>query len=119
MCLCFLSLKSGNDYTNLVFMAVTALSPRVAPFSRRLWCGAWCSMESLPNAKTIDMCNNPMTKVPKLEMAPKIAPEWTTYDEQVGDNLFFTVRSVLVFFLWVWCLSGQSFYRQISSSSWK
>ena len=50
-----------------------------------LWCQAWCSDSSLAQAKTIDMCNNPQTKIPKLEMAPKIAPEWTTYDNQQRD----------------------------------
>jgi UDP-glucose:glycoprotein glucosyltransferase len=31
-----------------------------------LWCETWCSMESKPDAKTIDMCNNPQTKTPKV-----------------------------------------------------
>ncbi|KAJ1900071.1 killer toxin resistant protein, partial [Coemansia sp. IMI 209127] len=32
-----------------------------------LWCETWCSDEGLKRAKTIDLCNNPMTKEPKLE----------------------------------------------------
>lgn len=28
-----------------------------------LWCESWCSMESKKNAKTIDLCNNPLHKV--------------------------------------------------------
>ncbi|KAF1963536.1 hypothetical protein CC80DRAFT_8234 [Byssothecium circinans] len=34
-----------------------------------LWCETWCSDESLKDAKTIDLCNNPQTKEPKLERA--------------------------------------------------
>lgn len=46
-----------------------------------LWCETWCSDESKKYAKTIDMCNNPQTKEPKLERAIRIAPEWTVYDD--------------------------------------
>lgn len=46
-----------------------------------LWCATWCSMETLPQAKTIDLCNNPMTKEPKIVAAKRIIPEWTTLDE--------------------------------------
>ena len=28
-----------------------------------LWCETWCSKESLKDAKSIDLCNNPLTKV--------------------------------------------------------
>ena len=28
-----------------------------------LWCETWCSKESLKTAKSIDLCNNPLTKV--------------------------------------------------------
>jgi len=47
-----------------------------------LWCETWCSMETLPTAKTIDLCNNPLTKKPKLEVARELLPEWTIYDER-------------------------------------
>ncbi|XP_065644022.1 UDP-glucose:glycoprotein glucosyltransferase 1 isoform X2 [Hydra vulgaris] len=46
-----------------------------------LWCETWCSDESKKYAKTIDMCNNPQTKEPKLQRAMRIAPEWTEYDD--------------------------------------
>ncbi|TIB72226.1 Sec63-domain-containing protein [Wallemia mellicola] len=49
-----------------------------------LWCQTWNSDESLADAKTIDLCNNPMTKEPKLERARKI-PEWTDYDGDIQD----------------------------------
>lgn len=50
-----------------------------------LWCETWCSDESLLTAKTIDLCNNPMTKEPKLDRARRQVPEWTTYDNQVAE----------------------------------
>jgi UDP-glucose:glycoprotein glucosyltransferase len=47
-----------------------------------LWCETWCSDDSLKDAKTIDLCNNPMTKEPKLERAKRILPEWTGLDDE-------------------------------------
>ncbi|CAB4446814.1 unnamed protein product [Rhizophagus irregularis] len=41
-----------------------------------LWCETWCSDESLAGARTIDLCNNPMTKEPKLDRARRQVPEW-------------------------------------------
>lgn len=35
-----------------------------------LWCESWCGNATKPNAKTIDLCNNPMTKEPKLQVSP-------------------------------------------------
>ncbi|KAL2363048.1 hypothetical protein RJZ56_004079 [Blastomyces dermatitidis] len=49
-----------------------------------LWCETWCSDESLATAKTIDLCNNPLTKEPKLERARRQVPEWTVYDEEIA-----------------------------------
>lgn len=37
-----------------------------------LWCESWCSDETKPNAMTIDLCNNPLHKEPKLSMAKRI-----------------------------------------------
>ncbi|XP_052214518.1 UDP-glucose:glycoprotein glucosyltransferase 1-like [Dreissena polymorpha] len=48
-----------------------------------LWCETWCSDESKPQAKTIDLCNNPMTKEPKLKAAMRIVPEWKNYDYEI------------------------------------
>jgi len=50
-----------------------------------LWCETWCSDESLKTAKTIDLCNNPMTKEPKLDRARRQVPEWTAYDNEVAE----------------------------------
>ena len=52
-----------------------------------LWCETWCSDESKQNAKTIDLCNNPLTKEPKLSAAVRIAPEWVGYDDQIRELL--------------------------------
>jgi len=45
-----------------------------------LWCGTWCSGESKADAKVIDLCNNPLHKTPKLDMARSIIEEWTGLD---------------------------------------
>ncbi|KAF2730093.1 UDP-glucose:glyco protein glucosyltransferas-like protein [Polyplosphaeria fusca] len=50
-----------------------------------LWCETWCSDESLKEAKTIDLCNNPQTKEPKLDRARRQVPEWTVYDDEVAE----------------------------------
>lgn len=52
-----------------------------------LWCETWCSDESKQSAKTIDLCNNPLTKEPKLSAAVRIAPEWVGYDDQIRELL--------------------------------
>ena len=33
-----------------------------------LWCETWCSKETLKDAKSIDLCNNPLTKVTHLNI---------------------------------------------------
>ncbi|KMS95940.1 hypothetical protein BVRB_003480 isoform A [Beta vulgaris subsp. vulgaris] len=45
-----------------------------------LWCESWCGNSTKPKAKTIDLCNNPMTKEPKLQGARRIVPEWIDLD---------------------------------------
>ncbi|GAB2231281.1 hypothetical protein Droror1_Dr00027570 [Drosera rotundifolia] len=45
-----------------------------------LWCESWCGNSTKPKAKTIDLCNNPMTKEPKLQGAKRIVSEWTELD---------------------------------------
>ena len=50
-----------------------------------LWCETWCSDEALETAKTIDLCNNPLTKEPKLDRARRQVPEWTAYDEEIAE----------------------------------
>lgn len=50
-----------------------------------LWCETWCSDEDLTRARTIDLCNNPLTKEPKLDRARRQVPEWTVYDDEIRD----------------------------------
>ena len=49
-----------------------------------LWCETWCSDDALRTAKTIDLCNNPQTKEPKLDRARRQVPEWTVYDDEIA-----------------------------------
>lgn len=48
-----------------------------------LWCETWCSQESKATAKTIDLCQNPLTKEPKIVMAQRIISEWQTYHDEI------------------------------------
>lgn len=52
-----------------------------------LWCETWCSDESQKEARTIDLCNNPQTKEPKLDRARRQVPEWTLYDDEIAGVL--------------------------------
>lgn len=45
-----------------------------------LWCESWCGNSTKSKAKTIDLCNNPMTKEPKLQGARRIVSEWVDLD---------------------------------------
>ncbi|KAL3917350.1 MAG: hypothetical protein SGILL_004755, partial [Bacillariaceae sp.] len=54
-----------------------------------LWCESWCSLETKPDAKTIDLCNNPLHKEPKVSMAKRIISgelfeeSWIELDDEV------------------------------------
>lgn len=48
-----------------------------------LWCETWCADDELERARTIDLCNNPLTKEPKLDRARRQVPEWTVYDDEI------------------------------------
>jgi len=54
-----------------------------------LWCESWCSDATKPQSKTIDLCNNPMHKEPKLTMAKRVIQgelfdeSWVELDEEV------------------------------------
>ncbi|XP_031416204.1 UDP-glucose:glycoprotein glucosyltransferase 2 isoform X2 [Clupea harengus] len=52
-----------------------------------LWCETWCDDVSKKTAKTIDLCNNPKTKEPKLAAAARIVSEWTKYDTEIKQFL--------------------------------
>lgn len=48
-----------------------------------LWCETWCDDASKQYAKTIDLCNNPLTKEAKLTAAMRIVSEWKDYDLEI------------------------------------
>jgi UDP-glucose:glycoprotein glucosyltransferase len=54
-----------------------------------LWCESWCSDETKSLAKTIDLCNNPEHKEPKVSMAKRIISgslfneSWVELDAEV------------------------------------
>ncbi|KAK8802102.1 hypothetical protein WA158_006497 [Blastocystis sp. Blastoise] len=58
-----------------------------------LWCESWCSMETKEKAKTIDLCNNPLHKEPKLDMAKRVISgslfneSWTEIDSKIHDYM--------------------------------
>ncbi|XP_046391867.1 UDP-glucose:glycoprotein glucosyltransferase 1 isoform X2 [Ischnura elegans] len=52
-----------------------------------LWCETWCDNQSKKYAKTIDLCNNPLTKEAKLTAAMRIVAEWKEYDEEIKHVL--------------------------------
>ena len=53
-----------------------------------LWCESWCASETKVDAKTIDLCNNPLTKEPKLDQARRIGGErWASIDSRLERAL--------------------------------
>jgi len=53
-----------------------------------LWCESWCSNSSKASAKTIDLCNNPLTKEAKLDQAKRIGGErWAAIDARLEGAL--------------------------------
>jgi len=56
-----------------------------------LWCESWCSDGTKAEAKTIDLCNNPDHKEPKLDMAKRVIsgdlfPEsWVELDDEIRN----------------------------------
>ena len=53
-----------------------------------LWCETWCGNASKAAAQTIDLCNNPLTKEPKLDQARRIGGErWAAIDAQIEAAL--------------------------------
>lgn len=54
-----------------------------------LWCETWCSEDSKTKAKTIDLCNNPLHKESKLDMAKRVISgklfnqSWVQLDEEI------------------------------------
>ncbi|KAG0251321.1 hypothetical protein DFQ27_008839 [Actinomortierella ambigua] len=74
-----------NSLANLDQDLPNNMQDRVPIFSlpkEWLWCETWCGDDGLKKAKTIDLCNNPMTKEPKLDRARRQIKEWEEYDDE-------------------------------------
>lgn len=57
-----------------------------------LWCETWCSDDTKPAAKNIDLCNNPKSKENKVESAKRIIDEWSNLEtklEQIETQVNF------------------------------
>ncbi len=77
-----------NSLANLDQDLPNVLQSRLTIFSlpeRWLWCETWCTDESFKSALSIDLCNNPQNKVPKLDNAKRIFPDWTSWDAELGS----------------------------------
>ena len=72
----------------------TRADRRVLCSQEWLWCETWCGNETKPAAKTIDLCNNPLTKEPKLQGARRIVAEWPALDAEAQA---FTAEVLLPF----------------------
>mmetsp|Transcript_92627 Transcript_92627/g.299578 ORF Transcript_92627/g.299578 Transcript_92627/m.299578 type:complete len:1767 (+) Transcript_92627:166-5466(+) len=82
--------RDPNSLSNLEQDLVNFAQHNVPIFSlpdEWLWCETWCSQEAKPKAKTIDLCQNPLTKEPKIVMAKRIISEWQTYHDDVQHFL--------------------------------
>jgi len=80
--------KDPNSLSNLDQDLPNYLQFQIPLFSlpqEWLWCESWCTEESKAKAKTIDLCNNPLTKTPKLEAAVKIIKEWPELDQEARN----------------------------------
>ncbi|GAB4848141.1 hypothetical protein Ancab_002807 [Ancistrocladus abbreviatus] len=80
--------KDPNSLANLDQDLPNYAQDRVPIFSlpqEWLWCESWCGNSTKSKAKTIDLCNNPMTKEPKLQGARRIVAEWTDLDSEASQ----------------------------------
>jgi len=80
--------QDPNSLANLDQDLPNYLQHQVRIFSlpqQWLWCETWCDDATKENAKTIDLCNNPLTKIPKLENAIRVIPEWPNLDGEIKE----------------------------------
>ncbi|XP_071950419.1 UDP-glucose:glycoprotein glucosyltransferase 1-like [Antedon mediterranea] len=78
--------QDPNSLSNLDQDLPNNMIHQVAIFSlpqEWMWCETWCSDREKTKAKTIDLCNNPLTKEPKLVSAKRIVAEWPDYDNEI------------------------------------
>lgn len=81
-CLIVLSSNKQEAGVSSGTPAASVLSNAAAAMQEWLWCETWCGNASKHHAKTIDLCNNPLTKEPKLQGARRIVSEWPALDEE-------------------------------------
>ena len=89
--------KDPNSLSNLDQDLPNYVQHQVPIFSlpqQWLWCESWCGNETKAAAKTIDLCNNPMTKEPKLAAARRIVREWPAYDQEVRHHTSFVANLI-------------------------
>ncbi len=83
--------KDKHSLSNLDQNLPNVIQDRVDMFDlpqEWLWCGSWCSDETMDRAKTIDLCNNPRTKEGKLEYAKRTIKEWIPYDREANGRVY-------------------------------
>lgn len=73
MCTCILCFEFYNMIFNTVHLQdLPNYAQHAVPIfslpQEWLWCESWCGNATKSRAKTIDLCNNPMTKEPKLQV---------------------------------------------------
>jgi UDP-glucose:glycoprotein glucosyltransferase len=61
-----------------------------------LWCESWCSLETKNTSKTIDLCNNPQHKEPKLDMAKRVI-SGDLFDQSWVDIFFLISKTPLYY----------------------
>ena len=67
----------------MLFIHVFSKKYKIVIFQEWLYCETWCGKDELQYAKSIDLCNNPLTKEPKLTAARRIVSEWSDYDDEM------------------------------------
>lgn len=82
--LILLKINESLIFTNGKYFSFSQVPIKSLP-QEWLWCETWCDENSKSKAKTIDLCNNPKTKEPKLTAARRILPEWEAYDNEIKE----------------------------------
>ncbi|MES1914909.1 MAG: hypothetical protein MHM6MM_006933, partial [Cercozoa sp. M6MM] len=79
--------QDANSLSNLDQDLPNFLQTEVPIFSlpqEWLWCDTWCNSDKLRLAKSIDLCNNPLSQEDKLSMARRVISEWDALDLQAA-----------------------------------
>jgi hypothetical protein len=73
-----------------------------------LWCESWCGNATKSKAKTIDLCNNPMTKEPKLQVNACSLSCAPSFSKQLNHII---IKRGLSFFFFFVCTFSFRFYQ--------